>query len=92
MICLTFPDHNGPPVKRKKFFPVAFITFNVAFKLLPPEFFSAFGIIRILTAFMTMPETSMNKNDCSVFWEDNIGFAWKVFPVKSETETHFVKM
>jgi hypothetical protein len=49
-------------------------------------------LICVFTVFMAMPETAMNKNDRFVFWEDNIRFARKVFPVQSETETHFMKM
>jgi hypothetical protein len=87
--CLAFPDHKGPATKSGKVFTVSFITIYVSLKLILPEIFSTFGIIKILTAFIPMPETTMNKNDCSVFWEDNIGFTWKVFPVKSKTKTHF---
>jgi len=40
---------------------------------------------------MPVPETAMNKNYCSVFRQDDIGSARKVFAVKPETETHSVQ-
>ena len=89
---LTFPDDSSLPAKRGKFLPVLFITINVSFKLILPELFSAFRIVGILAVFMTMPETAMNKYNSPALWKDYIGFARKIFPVKSETKTHFVKL
>ncbi|MEA2206384.1 MAG: hypothetical protein QOE77_3160 [Blastocatellia bacterium] len=40
-----------------------------------------------MTAVM-MPETTMNENDCGVFWENHVGFAGKVFAVKLKAKSH----
>src|SRR6185295_2227226 len=35
-----------------------------------------------------MPVTTVNENDCGVFWENHVGSSRKSFSVKSETKSH----
>jgi hypothetical protein len=35
---------------------------------------------------MLMPKTPMNKNDCLVFCQHNIGFSWQILAMNPEAE------
>ncbi len=42
-------------------------------------------------AVVAMPETAVNKNDCSVFWQDNIRLSRQPRIMQSEPIPEFVK-
>ncbi|MCU0858695.1 MAG: hypothetical protein MUC65_09880 [Pontiellaceae bacterium] len=57
---------------------------NIAFKLLFPEGFVGFGSRGLFTAFMPVPETAMDKNNGSVFWQNDVRFPGQGFDVFPE--------
>jgi hypothetical protein len=60
------------------------IAHHIALALLCPEFRSGQGGNSAKPAFMTMPETAMNKNDSFVFWQNYIWLAGKIFSVQAK--------
>lgn len=38
-----------------------------------------------------MPEAAMNEDGGSIFWQNNIRFAWKIFTVETKSVTKCVK-
>src|SRR3990167_7109675 len=68
-----------------------FISFNISFKFFLPIFAPCLGNCAISTAFMQMPEASMNKNNLLVFGEDYIRLSRKAFHMNSESITHLMK-
>lgn len=85
---LTFPNNNHFPSERFQLSPVSVVSFDVAGKFVSPELYTRLRSVGILTAFMAMPEATMHKNDCFVFWHNNIRFAGKIFTVEPESVTH----
>lgn len=68
----TFPNCDDVPSHFFQLLLIVLITFSVSVELLLPVINIGFWHLGILTPFMQMPETSMNKNNSIIFRQDNI--------------------
>jgi hypothetical protein len=64
------------------------IPLDIGIELFLPKFPSCLGDIGKFAAIMTVPETTMHKDNCSVFGKNNVRFSRQIFPVESEPVTH----
>ena len=60
------------------FFDVALF---VAFYFLLPEFGVCLGHYKVFAAFVTVPEASVDKDDCLVFAQYYVGGAWQALDI-----------
>ena len=71
----AFPNSTYTPALFLVIFKVFGITGFVACKLLFPECCIWFWENKILTIFMSMPETAVYENYCIVFWKNKVWFS-----------------
>lgn len=87
----TFPDYNHIPTLGLQLPPYFLVPFLIPPHLRHPEISVGFGDSVILAAFMTMPETAMNEDDCFVFWKNNVGRTGEVLIIHPIPKTLFPK-
>ena len=63
---------------------------NIVSEFLLPEFLPALGFIGVLAALMAVPETTMDKNHCSMLRKYDVRLAWKLMRMKPEAVTHLM--
>ncbi len=68
LLQLAFPYHNDKPSLSLELSPDFLISLLVSGHFRRPEVGVGFGNMTCRAPIMTMPEASMNKNDCVVFW------------------------
>jgi hypothetical protein len=66
---------------------VSFISIPIRPKLRLPELAVGFRYGRVFATTMLMPETSMNENNGTKFWKNDVGAAWEVLYMEAITET-----
>lgn len=67
---------NVPIWNRRRFHRGGFPnTGNILLKLLFPEGLVAFRGRGVFTAFMTVPETAVDEDNCFIFWQNDIRLA-----------------
>ena len=84
---LTFPNYHHTPPLCLQLPPYILVPLLIPLHLRHPEFSVGFGDSVILATLMSMPETAMNKDDCFVFWKNNVGRTRKtliIYPVSSQ--------
>ena len=79
----TFPDNADPPALFLKVLYVFCIPFFVALKFLFPEFLVGFWEDKILAVFVSVPETSVDKNHRIVSGKYKVRFPWISFVANS---------
>lgn len=66
---------------------VSFISIPIRPKLRLPELAVGFRYGRVFAATMLMPETSMNENNGTKLWKNDVRFAWEAIYMEAITET-----
>ncbi len=79
----AFPDDGHAPAKSMEHFYVARIAIDILLEFLPPELSVCLGSRRVATAFVSVPETSVDENNRPVLGEHKVGGAGKIFYMKS---------
>jgi hypothetical protein len=87
---LAFPDNKNFPSIFSKFAQIFLISGNITLPFCLPEFGIGCRFYFTIPAFVHMPETAVNKYDFSMFCQDNIGMAGKVFSMKGIAISHSV--
>lgn len=67
------------------------ISFDISSKFLFPEFCIINWHGTAFTTFMTMPKTTVNKNNCFIFGKNNIRMTGQVFTMEAKAKTVFMK-
>ncbi|EXY19280.1 hypothetical protein M077_1252 [Bacteroides fragilis str. 2-F-2  len=76
------------PAHSSKLALLFFITFFVSFYFLLPKINVGFRRTKVFAFFMTMPKTTIYKNDSSIFTKYYIGMtgkAWMIEPIAEAT-------
>ena len=71
----AFPDDNDMPAGLLQCGLFSFITFDVAFEFLFPEFHVGFWHCGDFAAFMAMPEATVDENHRMPFGQNDIGMS-----------------
>ncbi len=82
---LAFPDDQHMPTRGLELFHDVDVPYAIFFKLCYPPLSPGRGGISIATALMMVPETSVNKNQCLVARENNVGRSRNIFSMKSKS-------
>jgi hypothetical protein len=86
MFELTSPNlYHLPPQHIQLNFGFA-VAFLGVFDFVPPPFGAGFGYHKIFTAFVSVPETAVDKNYGFVFGQHNVGFSGKGFYIQPVPE------
>jgi hypothetical protein len=80
VLCTTFPDDECVPAILFQLRTHNLIPSYIVGKLFIPEIDAAFWTIRFLTPRVTVPETSMDKYNGSIFRQNDIGATKKAHP------------
>ena len=83
---LTLPYHNNIPPKLFQNLSFLFITGNVSFNFIFPEFFITFRPYKVFTTFMTMPKASVDEDASTILLQHNIGRTRQSLHIDTETE------
>lgn len=75
---LAFPDDDHRPALRLQLAPDFLVACLVTGNLGCPEIGVRFRCRVVLTSFVAVPETSMDKDNGLILWEDDVGRAWKL--------------
>lgn len=75
------PAHSG------KFPVLLFVSFAVMINFIEPKMRVGLGDNKIFATFMPMPKTTIDKNTCAVFSQNNIWMSWQSRIVKPIAET-----
>jgi len=70
---------------------MSFIALRISIKLSQPPFPAIRRCRAILTSFMPMPKTAVDKNHRFVFRQDDVGAAGEFAVVQTEAIAHFVE-
>lgn len=84
---LAFPKRNGVPSKIPQFNPSFQIPLLVAANFILPERCVCFGQDKVFAVLMSMPEATVDKNGCTVFFEDNVGRTGKFLYIETVSES-----
>jgi len=88
---LTFPHNDYIPTLSMQFLLIFFISFDCASELWKPVLLSTGWRRCMRTALMSMPETAVYKNYCTVLWKNNVRFSRQITPMQAESETKFME-
>lgn len=80
----TLPDNNHSPTKLLQIGINLIIPDNIRLELCFPEINPGLWCVGISTVFVSVPETTMNKDNGTVTWQHNIRLTRQVFPVKTK--------
>lgn len=69
----------------------SFVLLDVLPEFLSPEFLSGLRGVRVLAAFVTVPEAPMHEDDRAVFGQDDIWFARELLHMEAESVTQAVQ-
>lgn len=83
----AFPDGNDFPSVFSEESVCCFVVGLIAGNFFCPPLGSGFGKSKVFAVFVSVPETSVDENDGSVFWQNDIRFGGKCFVVKSVAES-----
>jgi hypothetical protein len=84
---LALPKCNHLPSQHIQLnFGIA-VAFLGVFDFAEPPFGACFGNHKIFAAFVSVPETTVNKNDGFVFGQNNVGFSGQVFYIQPVPES-----
>ena len=86
----TLPDYLNTPISIEQSVNVPLVSNSVSIQLLSPEFPVAFRPLEH-TAFMTMPETSIDEYHGFESTEYDVRLAWQMGCMQSVTESSLVK-
>lgn len=77
---LAFPDNEHPPAQIQQRLGRCSIALDIPIKLRQPVASIGSGLLGVFAVRIgvLMPETSVNENNGSVAWQDNIGLSGKV--------------
>jgi hypothetical protein len=67
------------------------VPFDISGELLPPEVRIGLRLIGKTAVFVAMPKATMNEDGCSVFWQQDVGFARDILTVQSEAVSEAVQ-
>ena len=70
---MAFPHCDAMPAHCGKLVLLIYVASAVAFYLGSPELRVALGNRIVFAAFMPMPKATIDKDDCTIFAQDNIG-------------------
>lgn len=84
LLCLAFPHNNDLPAKLLQFPLVAFVPFHGALEFLLPEILSALWGVGVLAVFVSVPVTTVDEDNGSVFWQDDIRLSRQVFSMETK--------
>gem|GEM_PF-1694386 len=89
--CFTFPDHHHPPSKTFKGCSDALVSSTVVFEFFEPEVRLGLGNSRDGTILMTVPETTMDQNNCAILGKGDVRLSGQVSPVKAKAPSSSVQ-
>lgn len=69
---IALPYSKNSPASSNQFISVQSVILNISFKFLLPEFNPALRHICFFTAWMSVPETPVYKNNCMILWQNDI--------------------
>ena len=75
---LAFPYDNDTPTKITQLLIVTFIPFYIIHKLVLPKLTVAFRWNKPFAALVRMPEATIDKDNCFILGQNDIGFAREV--------------
>jgi hypothetical protein len=85
--CFTFPDHANDPAHSVKGLCYRLIPRPVAPNLVTPVALVGLRDARAARAVMSVPETAVHKKRNPAGRKHQVGTAWQICPVKTETQT-----
>lgn len=88
---LALPDHNNAPSGSAQLTQCALVPLPSCLELGCPEVAVCFCGICESAATVPMPKASVDKDDCIVFGQHDVGVAWQVPPMQSESIAHAVQ-
>ena len=83
----TFPNNNNMPAEIFQQLVIIFVTFDIAFNFLFPEILIVPGPNKIMTSFMLVLKTTIDKYYCFVFWKNYIRLSRKFGNIFSVAES-----
>ena len=78
---MSFPDDDCMPAETAQLDALFYIALAVAFYLLFPELGVALWDDKITATLVAVPETAVNKDDCAVLAQYDVGGARQAFDV-----------
>lgn len=82
----AFPNDNNFPTLFLKLLGNFCKTLFVSFDFVFPKFDVVFGNTRVFAVFVSVPETTVNENDCFEFFQYDIWFFEQILLTQAETK------
>lgn len=84
---LALPDNDDVPTLGPQLTPHLLVSLLVAGYLRYPEIHIGLGDGIVFTPFMAVPETTVDEDDCTVLWENDIGGTRQAFIIHPIAES-----